>query len=116
VTYRPRNLKQAKTPMSAAAWRYFMAPRCSTADFYAACAESEAEGKSGEATADLLGLYYFHDEWKNLWRGHKVAIEAEWLRRFPDPEERTAHKKWALQSYNDRLHQKFMAERDSILQ
>jgi hypothetical protein len=106
MTYRPRRLKKAKTPMSPAAWRYFMAP-VNTSDDYHECAE---EARTG-SRRDFFGLYYAND-WKELWRNHKVAIEAEWLRRFPDPEVRASHRRWAVQSYHGRMHDMFMARRD----
>jgi hypothetical protein len=111
VTYRPRKLKQAKIPLSAAALRYFMAPWGSTDDYEAAVAECEAG--SEQAQEQLFTLYYATD-WKELWREHRDEIEAQWKRRFPDPEQFAKHKKWALQSYDDRLRERFRAERERI--
>ncbi len=105
MTYRPRRLRQAKTPISAAALRYFMAPVGSTDDFYRTCDEAKVTGDSD----DLLALYYF-DEWKEIWRDHRATIEAEWKRQFP-PEQREAQRRWALQSYQARLNQRVLAQK-----
>jgi hypothetical protein len=110
MAYRPRRLKQAKSPMSEVAWRYFMAPRGTCDDYEESRSKSAAE--EGAARDDFLGLYYLND-WKEYWRGHRAAIEAEWVRRFPNPEERAAHRRWALQSFSDRLRDRLTAERDN---
>jgi hypothetical protein len=107
--HRERRLKQAKTPLSAAAWRFFLAPQYTVDDYYACSAECKVKP---EAADDLLQFYYFADGWKEIWRDHKVQIDAEFAARFPDPEKRAAHKRWALQCFQDRLHAKFIAERD----
>jgi hypothetical protein len=108
--HRERRLKQAKTAMSAAAWRYFLAPENTADDFYACSDECKARP---EAADDLLQFYYDAAGWKEVWRDHRVAIEAEFAARFPDREKRAAHRHWALQCFQDRLHAKFVAERGS---
>jgi hypothetical protein len=109
VTYRPRRLKQAKSPMTAAAWRFFLAPENSTADYYACVEESKI---SPEAVDSLLQFYFCPNDWQETWRDHKAEIIAEWLARFPDRDKRAAHRRWALQCYQDRLRAIFMAEKD----
>ena len=109
MTYRPRVPKQAKTPITAAALRYFAAPEHTTDDYYACVEECNVRPA---ATDDLLRFYYFADGWKEVWREHKALIEAEWAARFPEREKRAAHRRWALQCFQDRLHETFMAERD----
>jgi hypothetical protein len=96
--------------MSAAAWRFFLAPQYTTDDYDATVAECRAD--SDEAKDQLLRFYYCYNDWKEVWRDHRAEIQAEFAARFPDPEKRAAHKRWALQSYSDRLHDRFIAERD----
>ena len=109
MTYRPRRLKQAKSPMSAAARRYFFAPQYTVDDYYLTVEECKAGVV--DAPDQLLSLYYFQD-WREIYRDHRVALEAEFVARFPDREDRAAHRRWALQGYQDRLRMKFLAERD----
>ena len=97
--------------MTAAAWRYFLAPENTTDDFYACSDECKVRP---EAADDLLQFYYFAHDWKETWRDHKAEIQAEWAARFPDREKRAAHRRWALQCFQDRLRMKFLAERDRV--
>jgi hypothetical protein len=109
MTYRPRKLKPAKSPITAAALRYFAAPIHTTDDYYAMVDECNVRP---EATDDLLRFYYDASGWKDVYREHRGIIEADWESRFPDRKKRAAHRRWALQSFQDRLHQTFIAERD----
>jgi hypothetical protein len=64
-------LKQAKTPMTAAAWRYFLATENTADDFYACSDECKVRP---EAADDLLRFYYFAHDWKEVWRESRAAI------------------------------------------
>lgn len=111
MTYRPRKLKQAKTPLSATVWRYFLAPMGTTDDYYECKADTDAKGHSGVSADEFLGLYFLND-WKDLWQQHRTLIEAEWRKRFPNPDQLRAHREWALQSYSERLNYCFKLERE----
>jgi hypothetical protein len=95
--------------MSAAAWRFFLAPQYTTDDYYGCVDDCKV---SPECADDLLRFYYCAGDWKETWRDHKAQIQAEWAARFPDRETRAAHRRWALQCFQDRLYAKFIAERD----
>jgi hypothetical protein len=102
VTYRPRLLKRAKTPMTRGALRYFLAPRGTADDFYACIADCDAGMSHDDAG---LYLYYDSELWRDLWQQHCATIEAEWRERFPHPEELRAQRAWACQSYDSRLRE-----------
>lgn len=108
MTYRPRRLKQAKGPMTAAGWRFFLAPENTVDDYYALSEECKTRP---EVADDLLQFYYCPNDWKETWRDHKSEIIAEWTARFPEREKRETHRRWACQSYQDRLRAIFLAER-----
>ena len=107
--HRERRLKQAKTPMSAAAWRFLLAPQYTTDDYYFCVEECKVRP---ECADDLLQYYFCPNDWKETWRDHRAQIEAEFAARFPDPEKRAAHRRWALQNYQDRLRAISVAEKD----
>jgi len=95
-----------KTEVSPAVMRYFCAPINSTDDYYATVSECDQMKRNDEATAFLWDLYYDPHAWKQIWRDHRDAIEAEWKKRIR-PEDLPRHREWALQSYGGRLDQHF---------